>query len=375
MTDKEIAEIRRRFRPDKSNISHVRGCYVNEKKEIISEFDQSLGMMAEDDAVEVLRILKKTLSGTSGRTLIDIEFSTQQVLESEEHKLLTELRRTQLADGEYVHKLYDKIISTLELDSSYLILLAYDSYDVFATGADGEKETESSTVFNYFICSVCPVKSGKTTLSYYLPGRCFRTVAADTVLGAPELGFMFPSFDDRTANIYGALYYTKRLNDSHEETVDALFKSKLPMPAAVQKETFGEILESAVSEDCSMRVVRTVHSQLSAMLEEHKEQKIEQAPAVGKSEIGEMLRYSGVPEEKVEKFEEKYDEAFGKDTKLNPKNIAEVKNISVKTSETNIKVAAGNGNVIETRVIDGVKYILIRADGEVIVNGVNIRID
>ena len=33
MTDKEIAEIRRRYRTDKSNISHVRGCYVNEKKE------------------------------------------------------------------------------------------------------------------------------------------------------------------------------------------------------------------------------------------------------------------------------------------------------------------------------------------------------
>ena len=375
MTDKEIAEIRRRFRTDKSNISHVRGCYVNENKEIISEFDQSLGMMAEDDAGEVLRILKKTLSGTSGRNLIDIEFSTQQVLEGEEHKLLTDLRHTQLTDGECVHMLYDKIISTLTLDSSYLILLAYDSYDVFATGADGEKETESSRVFNYFICSVCPVKAGKATLSYYLPGKCFRTVAADTVLGAPELGFMFPSFDDRTANIYGALYYTKKLNDSHEETVDTLFKSKLPMPAAVQKETFGEILESAVSEDCSMRVVRTVHSQICAMLEEHKEQKVEQAPEISKQDIGEMLRYSGVAEEKIEKFEEKYDEAFGKDTKLNPKNIADVKSISVKTPETNLKVAAGYGNMIETRIIDGVKYILIRADGDVVVNGVNIHID
>ena len=46
MTEKEIAEIRRRFRTDKSNISHVRGCYVNENKEIISEFEQSLGMIS-----------------------------------------------------------------------------------------------------------------------------------------------------------------------------------------------------------------------------------------------------------------------------------------------------------------------------------------
>ena len=43
MTDKEIAEIRRRYKTDKSSISRVRGCYVNDKREIISKFDQSIG--------------------------------------------------------------------------------------------------------------------------------------------------------------------------------------------------------------------------------------------------------------------------------------------------------------------------------------------
>lgn len=374
MTEKEIAEIRRRFRADKSNISHVCGCFVNEKKEIISEFDQSLGMMPEDDAEAMLKILKKTLSGTVGRNLFDVEFSTQQVLEGEEHKLLSELRHTQLRDTELVHALYDKIISTYETDGGYLILLAYDAYDVFSINADGEKDTESSKIFNYFLCSVCPAKAGKATLSYYLPGKCFRTVAADTVLGAPELGFMFPAFDDRATNIYGALYYTKKLNDSHDATVDALFRSELPLPAATQKETFGQILEETAGEDCSMMLVRTVHSQVCNMLEEHKAEKIEEPPVLTKEDVGEMLRYSGVPEEKIEKFSERYDEEFGKDVRLNPKNIVDAKTISVKTPEMTIKVGAGHGNVLQTKVIDGVKYILVRADGEVEVNGVSIHI-
>ncbi len=374
MTEKEIAEIRRRFRTNKSNISHIRGCFVNEAKEIISEFDQSLGMMTEDDADAMLRILKKTLSGTPGRHLLDIEFSTQQVMESEEHKLLSDLRSSQLKDEESVHKLYEKIISTYESDSGYLILLAYDAYDVFTKTADGEDDLESSKVFNYFLCSVCPAKTGKATLSYYLPGKCFRTVAADTVLGAPELGFMFPAFDDRTANIYGALYYTKKLNDSHEATVDALFNSELPMPAQTQKETFSQILEETTGDDCNMMVVRTVHSHINNMLEEHKAEKIDEPPVLTKEDIGEMLTYSGVSEEKVEKFYEKYDESFGKDARLNPKNIADAKTISVKTAEAKVKISAGNASVIETRIIDGVKYILIRADAEVEVNGVNIHI-
>ncbi len=374
MTDKEIAEIRRRYKPDKSNISHVRGCYVNEKKEIISEFDQSLGMMSEDDVEQMLKCLKKTLSGAKGRNLLDIEFSTAQVSDSEEHKLLSDLRSSCLADEEAVHKLYDKIISTLEIDSSYLILLAYDSYDVFSKSADGEMETESSSVFNYFLCSVCPSVTGKTTLSYYFPGKCFRTVSPDTVLGAPELGFMFPAFNDRGTDIYGALYYTKSLTNSHEDTVDALFRSPLPMPATEQKETFGEIIGEAVAEDCSMRVVRTLHSQICNVLEEHKAQKAEEPPTLTRADVSEMLRYSGVSDESVEKFEQKYEETFGKDTPINPQNIADTKAITVKTDEVSVKVAAGQSSVLETRIIDGVKYILIRADGEVQVNGINIHI-
>ena len=50
MIEKEISEIRRRFRHDKTNIAKVRGCYINESGEIISEFYESLGLMPQDQA-------------------------------------------------------------------------------------------------------------------------------------------------------------------------------------------------------------------------------------------------------------------------------------------------------------------------------------
>ena len=46
MNEKDIAAIRRRFRPGKNAIGRVRGCYVNENKKIISEFDTMLGMIS-----------------------------------------------------------------------------------------------------------------------------------------------------------------------------------------------------------------------------------------------------------------------------------------------------------------------------------------
>lgn len=374
MNIKEVAEIRRRYRPDRSNITHVRGCFVNEQKEIISEFDQSIGMMNEDDAEQMLKLLRKTLSGSMGRNLLDIEFSTKQVSEGEEYALLKKLRDSELRDTDSVKALYSKIIENLSIEGNYLILLAYDRYDVFKYAADGEKREESDEVFSYILCSVCPTKEGKPTLSYYMPNNCFRSIGADTVLTAPELGFMFPAFDDRATNIYKALYYTKNLSDSHAELVDSLFKSDIPMPAKEQKETFGNVLEAAMQDDCSMKVVKAVHGQICRMIEEHKNEKIDEELVMTKTDASDILRLCGIPADRVEAFEEKFDESFGEDTALTPKNIADAKNLKVVAGDIEIKVAGESTDMIETRTIDGVKYVLIRADGGVTVNGVNIHI-
>jgi len=373
MNEKDLAELRRRYRPDKSNITRICGCFVNEKKEIISEFDQSLGLLPEEEAEQTLHMLKKVLSGTVGRNLLEIDFTTGQVMESEEHRLLTMLRATQLKEPELVHTLYETIIANLAMEGNYMILLAHDRYDVFSYSADGEKR-ESGEVFSYIVCCVCPVKAGKPALSYYVPGNCFRTVCSDTVISSPALGFLFPAFDDGGANIYKTLYYSKDLSNVHDEVVSALFRSELPMPAAQQQQTFGSILEQTMEEDCSLRVVRSVHAQVCQMIEAHKEEKSEEPLALTKEIAGDMLRYCGVPEERVTSFETKYAEEFGEHTELHPKNVIDSKQVRVTTPEVTVKVSPGHGDLIETRVIDGTPYILIRADGEVEVNGVAVHI-
>ena len=91
MNQKEVSELRRRWRLEKSAVSRIYGCYVNCNKEIVSDLDESLGMMPEEEAEKYLGLLKKSLSGALGKNLIDIIFSTQQVMDSEEHKLLSAL--------------------------------------------------------------------------------------------------------------------------------------------------------------------------------------------------------------------------------------------------------------------------------------------
>lgn len=374
MNEKEIAEIRRRFRPDKSNITRVRGCYVNEKREIVSQFNQSLRLMSQEETEALLSILKKTLSGTLSKNLIDIEFTTQQVVDGEEHKLLMALKNSSLDDEEAAQTFYAHVIEMLNLDENYLILLAFDKYDVPGYTKDGDKQNESSDVFSYFLCSICPVKMTKPALGYYAPENIFRNIAPDWVVSPPELGFMFPAFDDRSTNIYNAVYYSRNIAENHSEFVDAVFKTDIPMPAAAQKEAFEAILGDTIADDCSLQVVQAVHEQLSGLIVEHKANKITEPLVVSKKTVKDVLESCGVSEDHVAAFEEKYDDAFGANKEISPRNIVDTKQIEVRTPDVTIRVSPGCGDLVETRVINGKKYILIRADQGVEVNGVLINI-
>lgn len=166
MNQKEVAELRKRFKPEKSAISRIYGCYVNSIGEVVSYLDESLGMMPQEEAEKYLNLLKKSLSGGLGKNLIDVVFSTEQVMEGEEHKLLTSLRSSALKDLETREAFYKKVIDCLDMgDINYLILLAHDAYDVPNRNPDGEaQEDASDTVFSYIICAVCPVKECKVEL-------------------------------------------------------------------------------------------------------------------------------------------------------------------------------------------------------------------
>ena len=376
MNDKEIAELRRRFRADKTSISRIRGAYVNEKREIISEMDQSVAMMTETEADEILALLKKTLSGKIDTNLLDIHFTIQQVMESPQHKLLCNLRETALQDNDLVHEFYQKIIASLEIEGNYMILLASDAYDVFTYRKDGGKDDESTEVFRYILCAVCPIKMAKPALSYYVRENCFRNIVADSMISPPALGFMFPAFDNRSTNLYGALYYTRATDNSHTEFTDAIFNAgPLPMPATEQKETFRSVLADATGEACSLPVIRSVHAQLHQAMEEHKISKEPEPLTVDKYAIRDMLGFCGVPEENIEQFEEKFDKGFGQNAALSPRNIVETNKFEVKTPDVVIKCNPARTDLVETRVIDGVRYVLVRADGGVEVNGIDVKIE
>ena len=99
MNQRELNEIRRRIKPERNSIKHIYGCYVNSAKEIISYIDESVAMLRPEENEKYMALLKKSLSGALGKNLVSLSFATKQVMDSEEHKLLSALRRTELEDA------------------------------------------------------------------------------------------------------------------------------------------------------------------------------------------------------------------------------------------------------------------------------------
>ena len=302
-------------------------------------------------------------------------FRPDQVMDGEEHRLLSAMRNTALKVDEGVEAFYQKIIDALEFDGHYLILLTHDAYDLPYRAKDELKVDDASEeVFDYIVCCIFPVKLSHPALSYFAEDNEFHDREQDWVVAAPELGFMFPAFDDRAANIYAALYYTRDTADMHDDFVSAVFNTDSPMPAAAQRETFQALLEDAVGDDLSFDVVQSVHEQIRERVEEQKSDRDAAPFEVTAREVRGILESCGVPEERVSAFEEKFDAEFGAASAPSAQNIVDARKFEVRTPDVVIQVNPERSDLIETRVIDGFKYILIRADDGVAVNGVNINI-
>lgn len=375
MNQKEVNELRRRFKLDRGSFGHIYGCYVNGgTKEIISCVDESLTTASQEEGEMYLALLKKTLSGALCKNLLDVPFTTAQVMDSEEHRLLMQLRASGLKDEQARQALYERIMPALDMEgSNYLILLGFDRYDVPFKGTDeGELEDASDTVFSYVVCAICPVKDASLALRYQTEEKAFRSQSTGQTVAAPAAGFVFPAFDDRAANIYHALYYAHDPADIHPELLEAVFRAQPMLSPAEQKEIFRSAVASSLEEHCSFDVVQSVHEQLRERIVEHKESHDPEPLAMSVPEVSDLLRIGGAEEPQVEAFCRECEEQFGKEALLSPGNLIDSGRFEVITPEVKITVDPDHSYLLQMRNIDGRNYILIPAENGVEVNGVSI---
>ncbi|WP_455012222.1 DUF4317 domain-containing protein [Mogibacterium timidum] len=377
MNRKEIREIKKRFNPDMDNFGHIYGCYVNAAHEIIAYMDSPTMLMGNEEREMYMKTLKKTLSGALGKNLLNVEFSTAQVEDSDEHRLLQTLRTSHLSNETMRKILFQRIIDNVDMgDVGYVILLASDSYDVpYKNGGSDEWSEESTDQFEYFICCLCPVKDPKGALRYLAEEQNFRAASTGSILGAPQMGFMFPTFDDRMTNIYRALYYTRSSADVHQDFLEAVFNlDKLPMAANTQKNAFDSALADSLGDECSMDVVKALHSRIGERIDVLKGTGADDAPEIHINELEEILMKSGTSDEAIEKFYDTCKNYFDGEEFFNPENLINRKQFKLETAEMNVSIDPEHAFGIKTEIIDGRQYLMIPISEGLTVNGVDVKV-
>ena len=372
MIKKEISEIKRQFTPANCSISRICGCYVDGEKNKKTEFKEAFLSLPEEDMYKYFEILRKNLSGTLGKNLINLEFPLDAEMEGGPHEFLLKLRNSKLQDEELLDAFYDRIIETYEYVGNYLILLIHDAYDIPGRTSDGiDMEDASDEVYSYIMCCICPVDLSKPGLSYHELENTFSNRVRDWVVGMPELGFLFPAFNDRSTDLHSTLYYSKDANDLHDTFMEQLLGCPLPLPASYQKESFQAIIEETLGEACSYETIRTIHENLTEMMEEHKD---EPEPLVlDKYQVKSLLEHSGVEEEQLQGFDKTFDETAGERASIYAGNIVNTRAFEVKTPDVIVKVNPERTDLIETREIDGRQCLVIAIDGGVEVNGIVVK--
>ena len=374
MNDKELREIRRRFRPDKNNISRLYGCFVNSSGNIISRISQPMAFSDTASSEKLLAVLKRVLSGSIGTSLINLSYTTHQVGDGAKHKRLMKLLSDRLGDTDTLEEYYGEVIKSVKFEGNYVILIACDTYDVPAFGKDGVEE-DSTESFSYIISAVCQIKSLPEALTFKEGDSLFHIMSEPTVLGTPEVGFMFPAFDDRRTNIYGALYYSKNPKDNIPAFAKNLLDAEIPMPPKAQKDSFSECLSSSLCEDCTLGLLRKVHAEIEELREEHKSSRDPEPFELTRGQIKGILEGAGVGEEKIEALGAAFDKSFGKNSTFAPKNVISTGKLNLSMPEVSIKVSPEYRDIVTTKTVGDEKYIMIKVTGPVEVNGVVINTD
>ena len=374
MNKKEISEIRRQYVPERCTISRICGCYVDAEKNIKTTMKEAFLSLPEDDAFKYFTIFKKTLSGTVGRNLVNLDFPLEEEHEGGHQEFLLKLRNSKLKDDALVEEFYNRIIDTFPFGENYYIILIHVAYDVPGKATDGtEMYDASDNVFEYLLCSLCPVHLSKPGLGYNETKNCIENRIQDWIVDQPMKGFLFPAFNDRYTDIHSMLYYTKNATDLQEDFLKNMFGcTRIPLDADSQKETFNCLIADTLGTDCDYSVVKNIHEILNEKIEEFKDSP--EPLELGKQDVRRLFEDSGVPDSRMEDFDQCYDEGVGEQTTFLATNIASSRKFNIETPDVVVKVNPEAADLVETRIIDGRQCLVIAINEHVEVNGISIAV-
>ena len=371
MDRKEIQEIRKTMTKDRCVIDRMTGCFVAEDGTIITQLKQTFRALQEEELEKYCELFRKTLTGKIGKNLFTMAFPLQEENAGGKQDMMFRMLQSDYTDEELNNEFFTHILENLDLAGRHLIVLAHGVYDVPGRTSDGiDMDDASENVYSFMVCCICPVVEVKEGLCYDEETLSFINKRSDLGVQMPELGFLYPAFHDRGADIHSILYYAKKEDERHPELMDGLIGGDMPVTESVQKELFTGLVEQTLGRDCDFENVKNLTDALDEMVKQNEDS--EEPLELGKTEVRRILNDTGIAPKALEQFEEAYDQEVGEGKTFRAENIAGRTVMEIKSPSVKISVKSEMSSMITTKVIDGRAYILIPVQDDIELNGIRL---
>ena len=369
MNKKEISEIKKQFTPENCSITRICGCYVDGEKNKKTELKEAFLSLSEEEMFKYFDIFRKTLSGTLGKNLLNMDFPLNQETEGGTQEFLMRLKNSKLTDDALVESFYDKIIENYDYGENYYIILIHAVYDIPGKSSDGQDMFDASDeIYEHILCSICPVKLSKPGLTYNGKDERMEERTRDWVVDMPDKGFLFPAFNDRSTDIHSLLYYTKKSAEVQEHLVRDVLGIDVVASADEQKDVFARFLEDTLGENPDLDTVKDIYDGINVAMIEH-EYDVEPYK-IDKNSLRKILENCDAVE--GDTFDEAYRENIG-NMEIMASNICDGKNISIQLADGKMTIATESIGDVTTTEINGRKYIAVPAE-YVEVNGIMAKV-
>ena len=346
ISKRDVLELRRRMTKKGCTFTRLCGCYVDGNKNVVLKFSQPFSDLEEEEFYKYLEIAKKTLSGSLGNNLLELNFQRGETAD-ERQRYLYALKASKMENPELLDRLYEKIIENYNCAGNYLILVFHDVYDVVARSSDRKRLDESSETYEYMIVSICPVDFSKPGLSYREAENRIGVSDRSWIVGAPEIGFTYPAFADHGADSSAIMYYVKTGKDSHGEIIQDVLLCEAQRTAGEEKAAFQEVIQDAFEDpQQGQSVFLKVQRQLSELtMPEPGEEEAPPMPLT-KAVMEDVLTQADIPEEARDIIQEAFQDRFGElppqaqnvvDQKLVEESVQRLRTLELEEQVTDLK--------------------------------------
>lgn len=379
MNKKELQEIKKEIKWDNdrmyiSKIGVAYGSVSSEEKKIHSYSIKDFSLFTEEEAALYLDILKKSLSGTLGKNLLEFHYEHQDNNPNPNQQMLYDLNHSRLENEEQFLNFVNFIFDNGHFKDNVFICIAHLEYHVPLKNTAGEMNIDQDENFQFLIGAVCPASLTDIGLFYNREHNDVeRKINTEVSISTnPSDAFMYPIFSHRASDVNSVLYHAKTAKSCNLFFIEDILGCSMDLTAPEQTDIFCSMLSSMFENRLNIDTMKTIRSNINDALAENQEES--DMLDYHKSDIKELLEESGADEKSMESFDAVYNLVV-QNKPLAAVNMTESTKMVLKAPDVSISVKNEMEQNLKTKMIDGKRYILIQVDeGEVELNGVMVKI-